>query len=99
MRGGLQGRGCHAQGGRSVGTEGRMPPVRACRTRSDAARDAPGPTCHKPKTPIGRRGVSLNLHCGRPARGKRLAGTSLLFDILRGHMAAGCISVAGARWA
>ena len=25
----------------------------------DAARDAPGPSCHKPKTPIGRRGVSL----------------------------------------
>jgi len=25
----------------------------------DAARDAPGPSCHKPKTPVGRRGVSL----------------------------------------
>ena len=25
----------------------------------DAARDAPEPPCHRPKTPIGRRGVSL----------------------------------------
>ena len=27
----------------------------------DAARDAPEPSCHTPKTPIGRRGVSLIL--------------------------------------
>jgi len=25
----------------------------------DAARDAPGPACHTPKTPVGRRGASL----------------------------------------
>ncbi len=47
-------------GGRHGFATGCMPGgYQAYTVRSDAARDAPGPTCHKPKTPIGRRGVSL----------------------------------------
>ena len=42
----------------------------------DAARDSPGSACHKPKIPIGRRGVSLNF-LRTTARGKGLAGPSL----------------------
>ena len=43
----------------------------------DAARDAPEPGYHKPKTPIGRRGESLII-CGLPARGSDLAGPASL---------------------
>ena len=49
---------------------GRRP---SCHRSRDAAGDAPRPWWHRPKTPAGRRGVSL-IHCGLPHRGKRLAG-------------------------
>ena len=40
----------------------------------DAARDAPEPRYHKPKTPIGRRGESLIIVADQPLRGSDLAG-------------------------
>ena len=36
-----------------------IPDARSRQVLRDAARDAPEPSCHTPKTPIGRRGVSL----------------------------------------
>ena len=42
----------------------------AARVPGDAARDAPGLRCHKPKTPIGRRGESLMFFCGLTASGQ-----------------------------
>jgi len=42
-------------GSRDVGPQAGAPSHRS----RDAARDAPGLSCHKPKTPVNRRGVSL----------------------------------------
>ena len=48
----------HGQRGSGIVRSSGSASVRPHRSR-DAARDAPEPSCHKPKTPIGRRGVSL----------------------------------------
>ena len=75
-----------------------IPDVRSRRVLRDAARDAPGMACHRPKTPIGRRGVSLIYLLRTTARGKGLAGPfASLYLILRGFWppdASACVASA-----
>jgi hypothetical protein len=54
------------------------PGCQAVRAFRDAARDAPEPGYHKPKTPIGRRGESLILFADYPRWGASLAGPASL---------------------
>ena len=55
--------------------QGRPPGGPAVIQRSrDAAGDAPRPSCHRLKTPDRPARLKPRLHCGLPARGKRLAG-------------------------
>ena len=73
----FRGRGCaHTRPGEVVTrVDSRSQAAHAPR---DAARDAPAPWCHKPKTPIGRRGESLKIVADYPRRGNRLAGPASL---------------------
>ena len=54
------------------------PNCQATHAPRDAARDAPALWCHKPKTPIGRRGASLITIADDPLRGSDLAGPASL---------------------
>ena len=77
MWGAPGGKAAHIRGRERWAMPGR-PGCQAAHAFRDAARDAPEPGYHKPKTPIGRRGESLILFADYPRRGNRLAGPASL---------------------
>ena len=62
----------------------------------DAARDAPDLMCHRPKTPIGRRGVSLTYIADYPRGANASPARRFTLSHPPGSLAAGCIGVSGA---
>ena len=91
MQGGSGDQAATHEAAAKAGRDGGFQPFVSRQVPSDAARDAPEPSCHTPKTPIGRRGASLTYTADYPRGANASPARRCALSHAPGPSAAGCI--------